>query len=522
MLHVRPLRVLLSLALLLVLSAAIVPRSSAAADQRCFDQTGYCISGRLRQFWEQHGGLMVFGYPVTSPRAELNRDTGQIHQTQWFERARLELHPEHRPPYDVLLGRLGDDALTQRGIDWRDEPKAAPDAPRRFAETGHAITYDPFWNYWRSHGLEFDGRRGFSMAESLALFGMPITEARAEINENGDTLLTQWFERARFEFHANNPEPYTVLLGLLGNELLGPDRLMPPAGRLAFRRDGNVHVINADGSGERRLTDLAESPVFGGLDWSPNGRSLAFVHDDRLQIVAADGSQPPRSIADAPESRPQTPRWSPDGQRIAFTRNGDVFAVSADGSRLTTISADPADEVLAGWSPDGGRVLTHAISGDPGFYVVSADGSGRVRLPSGSVDTSPAWSPDGSRIVFQSIRNMYDWDVIVTSADGSGAQAISLVGGDDVNPAWSPDSRRVAYARYSLGGDALYVVNADGTDRVRLASLGPAMIDPLAWSPDARHIALGRGGSIFVINAGSGASQVRLVERGSVPAWSPN
>ena len=31
----------------------------------------------------------------------------------------------------------------------------------------------------------------------------------------GETLLVQWFERARFEYHPNNPAPYKVLLGRL-------------------------------------------------------------------------------------------------------------------------------------------------------------------------------------------------------------------------------------------------------------------------------------------------------------------
>ena len=33
--------------------------------------------------------------------------------------------------------------------------------------------------------------------------------------------LTQWFERASFEFHGNNPDPYRVLLGRLGDDLAG-------------------------------------------------------------------------------------------------------------------------------------------------------------------------------------------------------------------------------------------------------------------------------------------------------------
>ena len=40
-----------------------------------------------------------------------------------------------------------------------------------------------------------------------------------ETNTSGDTIETQWFERARFECHPNNPPEYRVLLGLLGNEV---------------------------------------------------------------------------------------------------------------------------------------------------------------------------------------------------------------------------------------------------------------------------------------------------------------
>ncbi len=43
-----------------------------------------------------------------------------------------------------------------------------------------------------------------------------------ETNANGDRVLTQWFERARFEYHPTNPTPFRVLLGRLGAEWLAP------------------------------------------------------------------------------------------------------------------------------------------------------------------------------------------------------------------------------------------------------------------------------------------------------------
>ena len=194
---------------------APLPNTGVEAAPVTFPETGYSLDGEFLAYWQAHGGLPVFGYPIDSAR-QLD---GRV--SQWLERARFELHPENAAPYHVLLGRLGVEALARQGRPWQTLPKAAPTAPHYFRETGHAIAHEPFWKYWTSHGLELDGRRGTSYAESLALFGYPISEAHMERNANGDRVLTQWFERARLEYHPTNPAAYRVLLGRLGAELQG-------------------------------------------------------------------------------------------------------------------------------------------------------------------------------------------------------------------------------------------------------------------------------------------------------------
>ncbi|MCG8350031.1 MAG: class F sortase, partial [Chloroflexales bacterium] len=50
-----------------LLIVAVLPPGALAthvqSDQRCFE-TGYCISGPIREYWEQNGGLAIFGYPI--------------------------------------------------------------------------------------------------------------------------------------------------------------------------------------------------------------------------------------------------------------------------------------------------------------------------------------------------------------------------------------------------------------------------------------------------------------------------
>ncbi len=223
----RP-RLHLRLPLLLILALLVLPAPGPArAAQRCFPETGQCIDGRIREFWEQNGGLPVFGFPITDQHEE--QIEGKPVQVQWFERNRLELHPENARPYDVLLGRLGADRLQQQGRDWFSFPKsAAQPGCRFFAETGHNVC-DTILRAWRANGLEFDGRRGTSEAESLALFGLPLSDPQPEDTPDGH-FTVQWFERARFELHPENRPPSDVLLGLLGREITAGAGGAPAAG----------------------------------------------------------------------------------------------------------------------------------------------------------------------------------------------------------------------------------------------------------------------------------------------------
>jgi len=183
-----------------------------------FYPTGHYLAGSFRDYWEANGGLPVFGYPLTEEFRELSADTGLEYTVQITERQRFEWHPENAPPYHVLLGRLGAELLATQGRDWTTFPPAEPSAPHYMAATGHAIDAR-FWAYWSSRGLDF-GDPGVSFRESLALFGYPLSEPMVETNADGDTVLTQYFERAVFEWHPDNPAEWRVLLRRLGAEML--------------------------------------------------------------------------------------------------------------------------------------------------------------------------------------------------------------------------------------------------------------------------------------------------------------
>jgi len=218
-----------ALVCLLVLAFVAATTPKVSAQSRCFEETQQCVDGRLLEYWTESGGLPVFGYPITavSYRGDF--------PTQIFERNSFERHYENQAPYDVLLGRLGDARLKQLGRDWQTFSKADPSSAHYFAETGHAIAHEPFWQYWSSRGLEL-GDPGVSARESLALWGLPLSEPQTETNGSGDTVLTQWFERARFEDHGEKG----VLLGLLGTETTNIGGVVPGVEPIVFEGSGSV------------------------------------------------------------------------------------------------------------------------------------------------------------------------------------------------------------------------------------------------------------------------------------------
>jgi hypothetical protein len=88
---------------------------------RVFSETGHKLCGAFLAYWERNGGLERFGFPLSGAFSEAL--AGGSFEVQYFERRRMERHPENAPPYDILLGLLGNEV---RALAPQNAPAPAP------------------------------------------------------------------------------------------------------------------------------------------------------------------------------------------------------------------------------------------------------------------------------------------------------------------------------------------------------------------------------------------------------------
>jgi dipeptidyl aminopeptidase/acylaminoacyl peptidase len=258
-------------------------------------------------------------------------------------------------------------------------------------------------------------------------------------------------------------------------------------------------AYTSEAAGARQLFTLAlrggyptqltasEKPV-SDPQWSPDGRRLAFVRDDEIWVVEADGSRLVKVISEPGKGR--SPRWSPDGHRLAFLsrRRGwsQIWLIDAPVPRRgrpaiepkpprpSVLSESGVDVEAFEWSPDGSRIVVMAHrDSDPTetsqiAIVEVAAGKTRVIAGDKSVDTGAHWLPDGSLLFvsdadgwFQVVRLTADLHdrIVLTSGDREHGDPGWYVGS---SPLPSPDGRRFVHAEVHDGLQDLVVGELEG------------------------------------------------------------
>lgn len=181
----------INIALLLAITVGLfAPQTSLAqVTEEFFEETGHWVRGEFYAYFRKHGGLEIFGYPLTEEFVD------QGFRVQYFQKARMEWHPENPDPYKVQLGLLGEE------LKYRQPPVPEPTPRSRrkvyFPETGHTVSY-AFLDFFNKNG-------------GIDIFGYPITEMYFE-----DGQIVQYFQRLKLQWQPNDAAN-TVAVGNLGD-----------------------------------------------------------------------------------------------------------------------------------------------------------------------------------------------------------------------------------------------------------------------------------------------------------------
>ena len=271
---------------------------------------------------------------------------------------------------------------------------------------------------------------------------------------------------------------------------------------------GDIYIVNADGTGLRRVTDGID-PIL-----SPDGTQLAFTRWIAPAGVFVLDLRTGEERRIATVNRPRSPTWRSDGGALAFTHVvrstscratpfgclsdddlrsqfggqdcldtpfgrfciGDfpmsqidqigVARVGADGQGWHDVVAETDAQSLT-WRPRQDEFLFRSAGG---LQMIGADGRPQELVHNVDLN-SPAVSPDGQRIAVQ--MHLHDHkDIFLLDAAGQIVQRLTTppYGGghapDNVAPAWSPDGKTILFLSNRDGGAwRLYRMNADGSDQ---------------------------------------------------------
>ena len=288
-----------------------------------FDETGHNVCDRFLDFFHARGGSDIFGFPIT----EQFFYGGYL--VQYFQRVRMEYHPENPPDYQVQLGLLGDHfapSEKKAPIPESERPKSNDRERKYFAETGHSVGFS-FLKFYNKNG-------------GLDVFGYPVTEF---ILENG--RFVQYFQRALMEWNPNGTAIELHDLGTLWIEQHDDLHTMrEPADSLIQTLDGQppdpvVESLHATAVVKDAITGPTGVQVVWVYVYSQTGEPVEgatvnlVIHypniDKRAQMDSTD-SKGHQEVAFELEDPPR-------GQLVvidALVKYGDLLTVTAQTSFL--------------------------------------------------------------------------------------------------------------------------------------------------------------------------------------------
>jgi Tol biopolymer transport system component len=177
--------------------------------------------------------------------------------------------------------------------------------------------------------------------------------------------------------------------------------------------------------------------------------------------------------------------WSVDGQRIAYPNPdnpGSIIVMDVNGKNRRQIPAGSGNVTVAGWTPDGQKLLITVNETNKGDVIKLIDvssGAAQITLPTQRQTSIPALSPDGQWIAYtDKVIGKMAPGIYITRLDGSERRLlVQLDTHWTTDPRWSPDGK---WLSFSVPQDDFLHPRTIPT----LVNLDSCQVVPLPWLKD--------------------------------------
>ena len=297
------------------------------------------------------------------------------------------------------------------------------------------------------------------------------------LGENYSTLWEEWrsalrdkYGKQRDEVMAKGPTTSTMLTHK-GYDTLSPV-YSPDGSRIAYlEANGDefpgLYVMNADGTGDRKLTENAFPVSASGMTpaWSADGGRLYYTkaeierNTDYYDDIYYYDMKREREVRVTKKVRGRDAHPSPDGKKLVFVVNKmgmtrlALLDLTPDGRKNPAKEKDLVflNEAIAvqyetpRWSPDGTKIAVSVWQ--PGGYkdiwILDVGGKKLEEVTHDrAIDGAPAWRPDGKYLYFTSDRtgiyNLFAYELGTKKL----FQITNVVGGA-FSPYPSPDNKKL-------------------------------------------------------------------------------
>jgi hypothetical protein len=348
--------------------------------------------------------------------------------------------------------------------------------------------------------------------------------------------------------------------------------------------DGDVVVMEGDGSDPRVVAAAGAETAFAQPIWSHDGATLSYAKASAEGFAYVIHPTDAEAREVALDQFPFYASWAPDGNRIGILRNGatDVTFELIDVANATSAITDSATPFYFSWEPAGAELVSHAgpttlvsrdrdglelevtmtdaeylapqwldrgvLHVDEGALVLDPVDGDRVVVADVTGPATFIANPQGTRVAALTISNEPAVSVALETTPSLPPNTVSVVDlesgevtvahdGAAIAFFWSPDGESLLLLTLNEGGDSLdasvwdeggtrtYVTYRPHPNQVReLLPFFPQYAQSMSyWSADSTRFALvgAIGQDQGVWVQDIGADRPELVGAGSWAAWEP-